>query len=103
MSGLVAIVSLFIHPGREEEFRHFEAAAARIIRRHGGRIERAITPRALPQGGPPPHEIHVAWFPGPAQFEAYRNDPDLAALGPLRAAAIARTEIVISDEAEPYA
>ena len=100
--GIVAIVSLYIHPGREEQFRHFETAAARIMRRYGGRIERALTPRSPSSNHPAPHEIHVVTFPDMAQFAAYRSDADLAELAPLRQDAIARTEIVYGDEAEPY-
>lgn len=102
MGSIVVIVSLFMHPGREEQFRQFETAAARIMRRYGGRIERAITPRPGPPGEPVPHEIHVVSFRDLAGFEAYRRDAELATLASLRQGAIARTEIVIGDEAEPY-
>lgn len=101
-TGILLVVSLFIHPGQEAAFRRFETAAVRIMARHGGRIERVIRPLADPDGGPRPHEIHLVSFPSQVQFAAYRADPELAALAPLRTAAIARTEIVIGEAGDPY-
>ena len=100
--GIVLLVSLYVHPGREADFRRFETAAARIMARHGGAIERVIRPVAAPGGPPAPHEIHVVTFPGREAFDAYRGDPELAGLAALRAAAIARTEVVQGEPGEPY-
>jgi len=99
---LVLVVRLFIHPGREAEFRRFETEAARIMARHGGRIERAIRPTGPPDQQPLPHEIHVLSFPDATRLDAYRTDPELAALAELRQAAIARTEVIVGVDAEPY-
>jgi hypothetical protein len=99
---IVLVVSLFVHPGREAELRRFETEAARIMRRHGGGIDRVITPVGPAPEGPRPHEIHVVTFESAAAFEAYRADPELRALGPLRESAIARTEVTIGVEGEPY-
>jgi uncharacterized protein (DUF1330 family) len=99
---LVLLVSLYVHPGREADFRRFEAAAARVMARHGGAIERVIRPVAAPGGPPPPHEIHVVTFPRREAFAAYRADPELAGLAALRQAAIARTEVVEGEPGEPY-
>ncbi len=41
-------------------------------------------------------------FGSAAGFEAYRADPELKALGPLRESAIARTEVVVGTDGEPY-
>jgi hypothetical protein len=96
---LLLLVSLYIHPGQEAPFRAFETAAARILARYGGRIERVIRPeRAMPEA-PLPHEIHLVSFPDEAAFAAYRADAELAAL---RQAAIARTEIILGTEGQPY-
>jgi uncharacterized protein (DUF1330 family) len=99
---IVLVVRLFIHPGREAEFRRFETEAARIMARHGGRIEHAIRPTGPAGEHPLPHEIHVLSFPGADRFEAYRADPELGALAALRQAAIARTEITVGEPVEPY-
>ncbi len=101
-SGIVVVVSLFIHPGQEIRFRQFEAKAVQIMRRYGGRIEKVIRPLESAQAAPLPHEIHILSFPDIERFEAYRADTDLAALAPLRQAAIARTEITIGEAGEPY-
>jgi hypothetical protein len=49
---IVLLVELYVHPGRAAEFRRFETAAARIMRRHGGRIDRVIRPLGPPAGRP---------------------------------------------------
>jgi hypothetical protein len=99
---IVLLVELFIHPGRAAEFRRFETAAARIMRRHGGRIDRVIRPTGPPQDGALPHEIHLVSFASAAGLEAYRADAELQALAPLRESAIARTEVTVGTEGEPY-
>jgi hypothetical protein len=99
---IVLVVSLFVHPGREAEFHRFETEAARIMRRHGGRIDRVIRPTGSAPESTPPHEIHVVTFRSAAALEAYRADAELRALGPLRESAIARTEVTIGTEGEPY-
>jgi len=99
---IVLVVSLFIHPGREAEFRRFETEAARIMRRHGGRIDRVIRPTGAAAGGSSPHEIHLVSFASAAAFDAYRADPELRALATLRESAISRTEVTTGVEGEPY-
>ena len=101
-TGIVLVVSLFIHPGQEDAFRRFETHAARIMGRYGGQIERVIRPTGGSPGEALPHEIHLVSFPSPATFAAYRADAELAALAPLRHAAIAQTGIVIGEEGPPY-
>lgn len=101
-SGIVLVASLFIHPGREIEFRRFETEAARIMKKYGGHIERVIRPAVAGQPSSSPHEVHVVSFPSLESFEAYRGDTDLAKLAPLRQAAIARTEVIVGEEGEPY-
>ena len=94
------LAKLFVHPGRIAEFRRFETEAARIMRRHGGRIERVIRPTG--PGDDLPHEIHVVSFASAAGLEAYRADPELAGLATLRASAIARTEVTMGTDGDPY-
>jgi len=99
---IVLLVQLFIHPGRATELRRFETEAARIMRRHGGRIDRVIRPTDPARGDALPHEIHLVSFASAAGFEAYRADPELLALAPLRESAIARTEVTVGTDVEPY-
>ena len=99
--GIILVAKLFIHPGREVEFRQFETQAAQIMQKYGGRIERVIRPTSAAPGDALPHEIHLVSFPNMAQFESYRGDSELAQLGPLRQAAIAKTEVTIGEEGDP--
>ena len=101
-SAVVLVVHLFIRPGREVAFREFETEAARVMQRYGGRIDRVIRPTVPAGEGPLPHEIHIVSFPSLEQFEAYREDQYLAELAPLRQSAIARTEVTMGEEGEPY-
>jgi hypothetical protein len=99
---IVLLVQLFIHPGRAPELRRFETEAARIMRRHGGRIDRVIRPTGPARTDRLPHEVHVVSFTSAAGFAAYRADPELKALGALRDSAIARTEVLVGTDGEPY-
>ena len=99
---VVLLVELFAHPGRVAELRRFETEAVRIMRRHGGRIDRMIRPTGPARGGVLPHEIHLVSFVNAAGFEAYQADPELLALAPLRESAIARTEVTVGIDGEPY-
>jgi len=99
---VVLVVSLFIHSGREAEFRQFETEAARIMKRYGGQIERVIRPTISAQAGVTPHEIHLVSFPSMERVDAYRGDAELGKLASLRQTAIARTEVIIGEEGESY-
>jgi uncharacterized protein (DUF1330 family) len=99
---IIVLASLFIHPGREVEFRQFETEAARIMKKYGGQIEHVIRPTASGSGGTLPYEIHVVTFPSREQFEAYRTDPDLTTFAALRQIAISRTDVIMGEEGEPY-
>ena len=61
--GIVLVVHLYVNPGRADEFRRFETAAARIMGRYGGRIERVVRPTAGAAGAPVPDESKVCRSP----------------------------------------
>lgn len=82
------MVSLWLK-GDVREFEEFERAAARIMAKHGGRIESVVR---LPESGGP-FEVHVVTFPDEPAFEAYRDDPRFRDLQALRERAISRTEV----------
>lgn len=103
--GITLVVRLWIYEGRTAEFEAFERAAARIMNRYGGAVERVVrlTPPDVPGStDDPPFEVHLVRFPGRAAFEAYRADADLAALAPARAAAIRRTEVFLGTDGPSY-
>jgi uncharacterized protein (DUF1330 family) len=90
---------LYIHPERRDDYERFEAEASRIMRRHGGRIERRLAAAALTDGdNDVPDEVHLVTFPSRQSFEAYRIDPELAPLAELRARAIRRSVIWQSND-----
>jgi len=99
---LVIIAHLFIHPGQEVAFHAYESQALARLRAHGGEVLAAFRPRPNANGQPAPDEIHVLRMGSEEQFAAFRADPALAALADLRAQAIARTEIFVSQEIVEY-
>lgn len=98
---MLLVVILTVRPGSLDAFREFERKAARIMARHGGAIERAVVlPPAEP--GSPLRELHLVSFQSPEAFSAYRADPALQALAPLREAAVLNTEIWAGEEGPRY-
>jgi uncharacterized protein (DUF1330 family) len=99
---LVIVAHLYIHPGQEAALRSYESQALACFRRHGGEVLAAFRPRADVIGKPTPDEIHALRIGSEEQFTAFRADPALQALADLRAQAIARTEIFVSQEIVEY-
>lgn len=99
---LVLIAALYVHPGREADFQRYEATAARVMQRYGGRIVRVIRTSDVGRGDAQPFEIHIVTFPGQRELDDYRVDPELARLTELRQTSIARTEIAIGHDVELY-
>jgi len=93
MTNLTLVAALYIHEGHEAEFEQFESAAARIMQRYGGAIDRriGIAPRAA--GENLPHEVHILSFPDEASLHSYRTDPELLGLADLRSRAIRETVV----------
>ena len=99
---LVIVAHLYIHPGQEAAFHAYESQALTCFRTHGGEVLAAFRPRPDATGKPTPDEIHVLRIGSEEQFVAFRADPALQALADLRAQAIARTEIFVSQEIVEY-
>jgi len=79
---LLAILTI----GERPRFDDFERQAATIMADYGVRIEQSFAVGSA-------REAHVVGFAREADFEAYRGDPRLAALAPLRSRGIVATEI----------
>jgi antibiotic biosynthesis monooxygenase (ABM) superfamily enzyme len=95
------VVSLWIHPGQAAAFEAFERDAARVMAKHGGRIEQAV--RVLPDGQRDvPFEVHIVSFPDEAAAGGYASDPETLALRERRAGIIARTERLVGQKVGPY-
>jgi uncharacterized protein (DUF1330 family) len=98
---MTLVVILTVRPEALERFRAFETAAARVMERHGGALERAVViPPSRPSG--PMKEVHLVTFPTPEAFAAYRNDGELKALAHLREASVVSTEVLVGEEGPDY-
>jgi hypothetical protein len=98
---LTLVVILTIQDGTLDSFRAFERQAAVIMAAHGGSIERAVfIPPATNEESM--REVHVVTFPSEQAFAAYRADPALRALHAMRAACVAKTEVLTGHDAPDY-
>jgi len=104
---LTLVVQLTLNADQREDYERFEVEASRIMQRHGGRIERRVRVTSPLSGtdrqAAGPDEVHLVSFPDEERFEAYRRDPELAALAELRARVILRTEIWRGTDLPPFA
>lgn len=95
---LTLVVLLHVHAEHRDEYERFELAAARIMSRYGGCIERRIAcvPAVDSDASDErrPDEVHVVTFPSAQIFESYARDPELQALRELRERAIRRTVVL---------
>jgi antibiotic biosynthesis monooxygenase (ABM) superfamily enzyme len=98
-SRITLIVSLWLEQPDVAAFEAFERQAAAVMARHGGRIESVV--RCSGDAGEP-FEVHVVTFPNAAALAAYRGDPRMADLRPLRERLIARTQIWSGEQRSPY-
>jgi hypothetical protein len=97
----VRVVSIWIHAGQDLAFEAFERDAARIMARHGGRIDSAVrvTPDATRDA---PFEVHVVSFPDRVAAESYAADRETVERRQRRAEIIERTSFLEGSEAGPY-
>ena len=97
---MLIVATLSVRRDQLVAFRRFEQSAAAIMARHGGAIERTVAvddPAAEHY-----REVHLVRFPDAAAFAAYRADPALAALVPLREQAVVATDLLIGEEGPSY-
>jgi hypothetical protein len=87
---LFLVATITVRREEVDAFRSFERAAAAVMAKYGGAIERAIV---VDDGSAPLQEIHVVSFPDEQAFAAYRADEGLGRLAPLRERSVIRTEI----------
>lgn len=82
-------------------FREYERTAAAILESHGGRIERTVVVDSDPSAATL-QEVHLVALPDASAFDAYRADPRLLALAPLRAASVVETRLLIGEDGPDY-
>lgn len=95
------VASLWLKTDDVAAFESFERAAARVMAKHGGRIDHVVR-RADIERGDGPFEVHVVSFPDWRSFDAYRADADFKALLPQRERLMSRTEIWRGEPRETY-
>ena len=95
MRPLKITAELWVKDGRFAQFLEFETAAFKIMATHGATIVSVQQTHGACDGQP--HETHDLEFPDVQAFEAYKSDPALVALAPLRESCIAKTEVVIHE------
>jgi hypothetical protein len=100
IGGVLYLALIYLHPGQQDALRRYENLARPVFRRHGGRLERILSPVRAP-GGPPdpdePDEIHLLRFETAEGLDAVRRDPEMAALGPLRREIVRKALLVRVD------
>ena len=98
-SRLTLVVSIWLKDNDVAGFEAFERQAATIMAAHGGRVENVV--RCGGQGGAP-FEVHVVSFLDAAAAGAYRADPRIVKLLPVRDRVIARTEVWAGQQRSAY-
>jgi uncharacterized protein (DUF1330 family) len=94
-------VLLWARPGAEDRLVGYEDQVLRLVADHGGDVLYRARSRSGSLGPDQPYEVHLIRFPSRAALERYRGDDRRAALGALREAAVARTEVVEVDIVDP--
>lgn len=85
-----------------DKFRAYEAHAAQVMKKHGGRFERTVV--VVPEGSPElMKEIHVVTFPNEQAFAAYRKDERLTKFAHLRDESVVHTELFVGEDGPSYA
>jgi uncharacterized protein (DUF1330 family) len=98
-TSITLLVALHVHEGQTQTFIDYETKVFAIIAEYGGRLEKRYQCVPQPQA---PAEFHLITFPSQASFEAYRADPRLSELAPLRQQAMAQTIIWSAAELPPF-
>ncbi len=98
---MLLLATLTVHPDKVAAFHDYERRVARIMERHGGRIERVMVL------DPDPEDIyhrecHLVSFPGRTALAAYRDDADFRALAELRTSCILATAIRYGTAGQGY-
>ena len=101
MSQVMLVATIEVRVAATDAFHAFERQAAAIMESHGGRIERAVTIPPEPSANTF-REVHIVTFPSDDAYIAYRGDPRLAALAPLRQSAVTSTEVLTGNAGPDY-
>ena len=92
------VVHLTYVPGHEAEGSEYERTVLAYFREHGGEVLGAFRPAPWANGTRAADEVQLLRIATREQIDAYMNDERRLALVPIRDRAIAKTEIVMSEE-----
>lgn len=99
---LILVVSLWLKGENVSDFEDYERRAARLLARHGSKIERAVRIKKQSESGDEPFEIHIVSFPNEEKFADYLADSETRKLAETRDRIIARTEIISGCDVKNY-
>ena len=100
---LTLLVTMTVRRDAAESFHAFESAAARIMAKYGGVIERTVViDNENDDKSETFKEIHIVTFPSADAFARYRGDAELAQAAPLRQTSVIHTEILIGTDGPHY-
>lgn len=91
---LLLWVQIWLRDADVAGFEAYERRAARVLARHGARVERAFRPLDAAEDPALPFEIHLLSFPDRAALVAWQADPERLATQAERDRVIARTEVM---------
>jgi len=98
---MTLVVILTVRRDALEAFRSFEDAAAAVMAKHGGAIERTVV---VPDENRADlvREVHVITFPSERAFAAYRADPELERVRHLRDLSVVQTDVLVGEDGPDY-
>ena len=97
---MLLMITVAVLRSELESFRTYEHEAARIMKKHGGALERSLVLRTKPEE--PHKEVHLVSFPSEDAYHSSRANPELAAFQALREVSVLRTELVRADPGPDY-
>jgi hypothetical protein len=97
---MLIVAKLVVRRAKLDAFEEFETSAYRVIRQHGGSLEKSV--RIDDGKSETLAEVHLVRFRDAAGFQAYRASTALAAVRHLRDASVVETELLIGEEGPDY-
>jgi len=98
---MTLVVILTVRTAALDQFRTFEAEAARVMAKHGGAIERTVAISSEP-GDELVKEVHIVTFPDREAMRAYQRDAELRGAAHLREASVVHTETLVGEDGPDY-
>jgi uncharacterized protein (DUF1330 family) len=88
---------IFLREGQQAAFHAFEDRVLPLLQRHGGQLLYRVRPDRSSVIGTAveyPYEIHLVCFPGRANFESYRDDPERTQYVPLKDQSVEKVMLI---------